>query len=85
MIELNTYLEEQAQKWEQWSEDKKQRTDWPDYFRGLKDIDKQNYLMISSTTLVNPDSPITQFLMKNIHNYKTAGGTGYCEFFKVSE
>lgn len=86
--ELNEYLEQQASQWQIWSEENNQKVGWPDYYRGLKDIETKDYFILSSATAEwsffdKPDpSPLRLWLRANYHRYNTVGHTGYCEFFK---
>lgn len=81
IIELNIWLTERADQWSNYRELNKQDTDWPEYYLGLKDLDKQKSFTISSCDLIY-DNPLRVYIQENMELYNCEGGTGFCNFTK---
>ena len=74
--ELNQYCEDQAKSWEEWQQKNNQNTNWPEYFRGLKDLHTLDSFTISIAT--PPNCPIRSFIDENRQFYIFDGFTGGC-------
>jgi len=77
--QLNDWLENQALAWEKTINDNiaLKGSAWPEYFRGLKDLDKKDFFCVSSATCICKN-PITEYLTNHKTEYNFAGYTGGC-------
>lgn len=80
--QLNKWLEERALAWEETVRLNSylSGSNWPTYFRGLKNLNQQSGFMISSYHF---NDPISQYLEKHKSEYSFSGGSGYCCVFKI--
>jgi len=88
--QINNWLEEKAKLWEEQIKTSPQLSgsDWPEYYRGLKNFDKLEKFTISTYDLVGEYNisyvfPINRYIKENNLQYKYEGGTGYCNYIRL--
>lgn len=74
---INNHLENLAASWESAITKNPELKDctWAEYYRGLKDIDKQDGFIISSA---HKQDILTDWLDENRDKYQFVGYSGYC-------
>jgi hypothetical protein len=77
IVQLNEWLENNAQKWEEKiaTTPSLKGATWPEYYRSLKNVNQQNKFVISSIHWMG-DDPLSIYLKNHENEFDVIGYTG---------